>query len=397
MDTLAQPALLSLAVHIAGVAVFAGVFLFLHRESRIVYFGYWASAWALLGAALLLRLGSEVSGRTLFLLPFVALKLAFVASLLFAGASVERRPESRLSSAALLALVLALAAHAVGAFSDFQGFYAVHTLLLAGAYGWNFVVFRRLPDAAGGAARKLFSTSLLASSLFQAHSAVLYAARLAVPSWTLPGYLRYYDLYDLGLETLIAFSAMMMWMEAQHEQLRQINEELARSRSQMARDALIDPLTGLMNRTALNQMCDSKEPVSGVVGVVDLDNFKDINDTLGHLIGDEVLANVGNLIKTSVRKDDLAWRWGGDEFVLLFSEQSREAVEERLQEIADRLQRFRLRGKGVLPINLSWGVAEVRQRSLRQALEEADHYMYLRKRDKASGSKFFGATQSSRP
>ena len=52
-----------------------------------------------------------------------------------------------------------------------------------------------------------------------------------------------------------------------------------------------------------------------------MDNFKDVNDRYGHLVGDEILRNIGHLLQASIRHEDEAFRWGGDEFVLLFHNQ----------------------------------------------------------------------------
>jgi len=122
------------------------------------------------------------------------------------------------------------------------------------------------------------------------------------------------------------------------------------------------------------------------VAVLDLDNFKDINDALGHLVGDEVLASVGNLIRSSIRKTDRAWRWGGDEFVILFQDRNQAAARDRLEALEQHLQRFRIRGRGVLPVGVSWGTAQVASGSLRQAIEAADHGMYVKKKEKLSPS-----------
>jgi diguanylate cyclase (GGDEF)-like protein len=391
MHPLARPDFLSLVVHIAGTAVFAGVFSFLYRESRIVYFGYWAQAWAVLAAALTFNLASLATGRTVLLYPYALMELAFSASIIFAAASVSGKFDLRISRIVIVIPLIALAGSAIGLISDFDGFYALNSLLLTAAYGWNFVAFRKRWMSAKGTGQKLFSASLLASSLLHSHYALIYVSlHLARPVAAF-GHLRYHDLYDLMLETLLAFSAMMMWMETQNERLAQLNAELHRSRQEIADNARIDMLTGLLNRATLQKMCESNEPLEGVLAVVDLDNFRDVNNALGHLTGDEVLANVGNLIRSSVRKEDLAWRWGGDEFVLFFRDQTKESVDERLRALEQRLQRFRIRGKGVLPIQLSWGSVETAGRTLRETLEEADHYMYMRKRGKTSSSKFFGA------
>jgi diguanylate cyclase (GGDEF)-like protein len=87
--------------------------------------------------------------------------------------------------------------------------------------------------------------------------------------------------------------------------------------------ALSDPLTGLMNRLAYerrlaeewNRAVRTKTSI-GIV-IVDLDNFKDINDTYGHAVGDEVLAHVARKLEMSMRSYDVVARFGGDEFVAL--------------------------------------------------------------------------------
>jgi len=113
-----------------------------------------------------------------------------------------------------------------------------------------------------------------------------------------------------------------------------------------------------------------------------MDNFKDINDRYGHLVGDEILRNIGNLLKSSIRHEDEAFRWGGDEFVMLFRNQRTAVANKRMQEISARLREFRVRGHGVLPITFSWGTAEAAGRVLREALDEADQSMYALKRTK---------------
>ena len=75
----------------------------------------------------------------------------------------------------------------------------------------------------------------------------------------------------------------------------------------------IDRLTGLLNQAAPARRMESGEPFTGVVAVCDMDNFKSINDQYGHLVGDEILRNIGHLLRSSVRQQDEAFRWGGDE------------------------------------------------------------------------------------
>ena len=138
-----------------------------------------------------------------------------------------------------------------------------------------------------------------------------------------------------------------------------------------------------MNQAALARRVEEAGDFEGVVAVCDMDNFKDVNDRYGHLVGDEILRNIGNLLQASIRHEDEAFRWGGDEFVILFHNQRGDVARKRMAEIELRLRDFRVRGFGMLPISFSWGTAEAWGRTLRDALDEADRNMYAFKRSRA--------------
>ena len=89
-----------------------------------------------------------------------------------------------------------------------------------------------------------------------------------------------------------------------------------------ARYATIDPLTGMLNRTALAALIElSQEPgrvvLPRTIVVIDIDDFKQLNDTRGHLAGDRALTELGHAWRLRLRADDIAVRSGGDEFVLI--------------------------------------------------------------------------------
>jgi diguanylate cyclase (GGDEF)-like protein len=175
---------------------------------------------------------------------------------------------------------------------------------------------------------------------------------------------------------------MAMWNESQIDRIRQLAGEVDYLRRESHQRLDLDHLTGLLNQAALSRRVDQPAPFDGVVAVCDMDNFKDVNDRYGHLVGDEILRNIGNLLRSSIRHEDEAFRWGGDEFVILFHNQRTEVANKRMQDISARLLEFRVRGYGVLPITFSWGTAEAGGRLLREALDEADQSMYALKRGK---------------
>ena len=105
--------------------------------------------------------------------------------------------------------------------------------------------------------------------------------------------------------------------------------------------AFTDALTGVLNRFALHQILDQERERSArfhqpfSVALFDMDHFKNINDTYGHLEGDAVLAALSKLIRKNIRTVDYVGRWGGEEFLLVMPETDKNAA----RYIAERLRR----------------------------------------------------------
>ncbi|MFK7769183.1 MAG: diguanylate cyclase [Mariniblastus sp.] len=147
-----------------------------------------------------------------------------------------------------------------------------------------------------------------------------------------------------------------------------------------------DALTGTMNRRymieSLNrEITRSKRSGDTVaVAMLDIDHFKSVNDTHGHLVGDEVLSEFGQRITNVDRADDMLARFGGEEFCLVLSATEKaeaEAVLERCRKsIADK--RFAT-AAGEIPITASFGFVCVKpsdEMTVNEILEEADKYLY---------------------
>ncbi|MHB1144334.1 MAG: putative bifunctional diguanylate cyclase/phosphodiesterase [Thiobacillus sp.] len=102
-----------------------------------------------------------------------------------------------------------------------------------------------------------------------------------------------------------------------------VSQRVSIQAKQLADQAMYDPLTGLANRTLLHQQLEHEIEVSKRmhtsfgVALLDLDRFKEVNDTLGHHVGDELLREAGQRLKETVRSVDTVARLGGDEYVLL--------------------------------------------------------------------------------
>lgn len=128
---------------------------------------------------------------------------------------------------------------------------------------------------------------------------------------------------------------------AMHTELLQHRQELWRLHRESAAAARTDSLTGLGNRLRMIEDLDVVRARSNRYGhsywlaLCDLDRFKAYNDRYGHVAGDEVLAAVGEALRRSIRRGDSVFRYGGEEFLAVFAEQSQESA----VLAADRLRR----------------------------------------------------------
>lgn len=355
-------------VHTGGALLFGIAFLYLWRQSGVIYFGLWTAAWGAEAAALLLGAGRPDVPGPAFLAAYGALKFAAVVALWaaaragFSGTIRGWRPALKTLAAVPVFIVAAVALP--------RHFAAGAAVLLAAVYVYNFTAIR----GGSGIGASVFRASLLGMSAVSLYSAVT-LWRPAGDPWAL-----FANFARFAFSGVLTFGAMAMWMESQGRRLRQLRAEVDQVRRESLMNLDIDGLTGLLNQTALSRRMEEAEPLEGVVVVCDMDDFKEINDRYGHLAGDEILRNIGHLLRTSIRQEDEAFRWGGDEFVILFHNQDESVARARMDEIRRRLQTFRVRGHGMLPISFSWGTAECGGRGLRDVLDEADRNMYSFKR-----------------
>jgi diguanylate cyclase len=177
-------------------------------------------------------------------------------------------------------------------------------------------------------------------------------------------------------------------LNASREEINQLQENLALVRS----ESLTDPLSGLANRKqfdttllrAMNDAAERSEPLTLLM--IDIDHFKVFNDTWGHLTGDQVLRLVAMSLKANVKGQDLATRYGGEEFAVILPN----TVLRSGLTVSDHIRRAvmskellkRSTGQNLGRVTVSVGVATVRKGDTAQSLiARADACLYAAKRN----------------
>jgi diguanylate cyclase (GGDEF)-like protein len=151
-------------------------------------------------------------------------------------------------------------------------------------------------------------------------------------------------------------------------ELRMKNDQLETSMAKLKEMAVTDPLTGLSNRRHFGEQLTRQFSEAARYNVdlsccmIDLDHFKQLNDTLGHQIGDALICLAAKSIKEVCRSSDIAARYGGDEFVLLLPHTTAEEAEATVERIRHAIaQRCDNHPKVRLPVTLSIGVASLKR------------------------------------
>jgi len=159
------------------------------------------------------------------------------------------------------------------------------------------------------------------------------------------------------------------------------NLELYHAKKAAERASRTDHLTGLWNRRALIEAADKVPPYSLALVIADIDLFKRVNDTYGHLVGDSVIAAVAGLMAEELSDLGTLARVGGEEFALLTSEIPAETIEARLDaartKIADAALNPDERGLRVT-ISIGWATAKTGE-SFEQLYAKADRALYVAK------------------
>jgi diguanylate cyclase (GGDEF)-like protein/PAS domain S-box-containing protein len=169
----------------------------------------------------------------------------------------------------------------------------------------------------------------------------------------------------------------------------QAQNALLKSEARLREMSVRDYLTGLFNRRYMEETLERellrasrKELQLGVL-MIDVDDFKHFNDNFGHAAGDAVLRELGTLFLGHFRGEDIACRYGGDEFIIVLLDASREIACERAERICERARQldFQYEGQTLQAVTLSAGIAVFPENGITSAaiLKAADNALYRAK------------------
>ena len=410
-------ATISLVIQWVGILVIVGLLLFLTQSIRRRSLDCWAAAWCCLAAALaalyldfgrppphhLLR-AAYFFGEYAFGFLLVAGSRAFLAE---ARPQLRgrARPEARagqpppfartlrsmrsLSSRGpwrWLPVGLAAALLLAWATDEFNLQFAVHAGILAAFLLTAFSVLLPARRLRQGPGLTVMCASLLLLALDFCHDVPVFALAAHLGGTRRFAYLNYTSIVDLILETVLGFGMVMLTMESLRQESETANRELQQVLVRLELLARTDPLTSALNRHAYDSLLASESQsapaLAGCVAVADLNGLKLINDREGHLSGDAAIRRVATAIRSVIRADDLLFRWGGDEFLVVLKHLDAEEAQRRLVEVNAIL------GAAAPPagpsLSISFGIAAFGPAvALDRAIEQADASMYRRKRGQA--------------
>jgi diguanylate cyclase (GGDEF)-like protein len=391
-----ESSIVGTVIQLSGTLLVSVLCTILLQTVRKPFLYYWAFGWSSLSVALLALFVALFAPKTQpYLLPVYCLA-EFATGYLWIAGCRNLGSGFRVSRPdlawAIPAAVAAVVAPQVG---SIYGLLAFQALLMAGVFGVAFAVLYHYRETAQGAGSGVMMAAFFLLTVDAVQYAPLYTYCYFTDRPNAFPHLKYSSLYGLMLEMLLAFGMVMVVMEYVRRELEAANHELRKAGSRLKRLAECDPLTGALNRHAFDELV--KDPngargsFAGIVALLDVDNLKPINDTLGHDAGDRSIQSVAQAVRSVIRPDDLLFRWGGDEFLILWIGGLKEAdAEMRLERMNEELAR-NARSSGLeyaAELSVSFGLALfVDREGLDAAIMLADKRMYARKQEKKKSSR----------
>lgn len=379
-----------LAIQCVGVLLLTLLSMFMRSSIKSTALKYWTASWASLSLSLMsLFVGFQLASKqTIFYSGYFFGEYLF--GLLFIagcrsqvhGLSLTKKHNYFLLPASALALLLPYVSR------DFNDLFMIHAAVLAVLFMISFFILRSAPRAEESSPGiRVMSTALLLLAIGFLHYVPVFGARKGLWGITIPvSYLQFTSVFDLLFEILLGFGTIMVLMEGVRREVELANTKLMQARDKLELLVQMDPLTEALNRHAFHSLLRRPEVgqdavTSGSVAVLDIDNLKPINDTMGHTAGDKAIRAVARAMRSLVRADDMLFRWGGDEFLVLMFKLPEAEASRRMEKLNKILEENCERWIGMpLIVTVSHGVAGFNSLTdLGHAIETADQAMYAQR------------------
>jgi diguanylate cyclase (GGDEF)-like protein len=394
---------LGVNVQLTGALLLAGLFLLLrHYARRRKYFLAWSKAWfALIVAVLAVMIrynilpslnvavppndGLEVR---LLLATFQFAKLMFYA-LLAAGTLVYVRGSVPPKVGTVIGVSAALYTLLCVAYGrDLDQLVTMQAPIAALVTAWCAYTIYSLPES-----RRTLG-SITVGTVFAAMAGLwsVYFAAFGVSASALepnqgPALINFIvrnnSFFDALTHIALGYGMVILMMEDAKREADNAHAELAVAHDELRRSALYDSVTGSMNRRAFQEGLglEAARATFGTVMMLDMDNLKAVNDRHGHAAGDALLRYLVDVLRATLRTSDKLYRWGGDEFLIVFPGADHLHVKRRMENLVSLARPLAVGPEGK-PVSLMVSVGTSRYASaeeFRAAIERADADMYREK------------------
>lgn len=387
---------IGLLTQTGGALLLVGLFVALMRAHprRQPYFREWTRAWIWLLAALLgvvaqyaipglsglaLRAANVLyqTGKLLFVVHLLCGTLNYVMGV---------RPRQFLRRAAPVAV-------GYGVLTSFlpgvllNGVMLLQAPLIAGPFVLCAWLLLRLPPSRGTmGSRAAGAVFAMIATVWMGYAVAL--ATGGIPALQEPGgpldfLLQYNSYLDLLLQMLLGYGMVVVLMEDVKREADDARAQLSVAHDRLRRVTLYDALTGALNRRAYEDGVGLEAVGArfGTAMMMDMDNLKRVNDTWGHAAGDELVRRLVETVRGCVRPLDRVYRWGGDEFLVLFPAALPDDVVPRVRAALQKANEEAAQGEGgPLELQVSIGAADFAgTEGIAGAILRADKAMYEEK------------------
>lgn len=198
------------------------------------------------------------------------------------------------------------------------------------------------------------------------------------------GVVQYNTYLDLAWHLTLAFGMVVLLMEDLKHEVDAAHAELAVAHDNLRRASFYDSVTGSLNRQAFAEGLglDAARAAFGSVAMLDMDNLKNINDEFGHAAGDSMLRYLVEVIRSELRASDKLYRFGGDEFLIVFPGAEATHVGRRIRTLLSECEPLSV-GRASIAMRVSVGsAAYTSAENIAAAIDAADRAMYAEKMDR---------------